>query len=307
TQALLIDTGVPAAPTITSPASVNDTTPTFAGTAEPGSAITVKVDGVTVCTDIVSASGAWSCRPITPLTIGSHNVSVTATDAANNVSPATIQTLIVDTTAPGAPTISMPTVGASVHDTPAFAGTAEPGSTVTVTEGPTTLCTATVDSAGNWSCTPATPLDEGSHTISVTVTDPAGNTSLAAEIPIGVDITAPSAPLITSRSNTLDSKPLLQGTAEPGSIVTVVLDPDNNAATNNSVTYVTTANGLGFWSIDTGSATPTSGTFPINGLAVGTRADVQVVARDAAGNISGVTSQKLFVGTQLYWPLLRAS
>jgi hypothetical protein len=307
TQALTIDTGVPSAPVITSPAAVNDTTPTFGGTAEPGSTVTVRVDGVIVCTDVASASGAWSCQPAAPLAVGDRAVTATATDSAGNTSPVTNQALVVDTTAPAVPVVTSPASGPSADNTPTFAGTAEPGSTVSVMDGNTLVCMATVDGAGNWSCAPTVPLSEGNHTISITVGDPAGNTSLATELSVGIDTIAPSSPLITSRSNTLDPKPLLHGTAEPGSMVTVVFDPDNNPATNNSVTYVTTADPSGVWSVDTGSATPTSGTFPADGLVVGTRADVQVVARDAAGNISGATNQLLFVGTQLYWPLLLAS
>jgi hypothetical protein len=307
TQALTIDTGAPNAPTITSPAAVNDTTPTFAGTAEPGSTVTVKVDGVTVCTDVASAAGAWSCQPTTPLGLGTRNVSITATDAANNVSPAATQTLIVDTTAPTAPTISGPAAGASLHDTPTFSGTAEPGSTVTVMDGATTVCTATVDGSGNWSCTAAAPLGEGTHTISITVTDPAGNTSVAAEVSIDVDMTPPAAPLITSLSHTQDPTPLIQGTAESGSTVTVVVDPDHDPATNNSVTYVTTANAAGIWSVDTGSATPTSGVFPPEGLPVGTLLTVQAVARDAAGNTSSASLQNVYIGSQLYWPMIFSS
>jgi len=302
TQALTIDTGAPSAPAITSPALVNDTTPTIAGTAEPGSTVTVKVDGVTVCTDVVSASGAWSCRPTTPLTNGDHAVTATATDAANNVSPAASQTLTIDTTAPTAPVVTSPANGASVGGTPTFAGTAAPGATVTVRDGEIVLCTATVDSAGNWSCTAATQLTEGTHDITVVATDPAGNTSTTAEVAVSVDSTAPIQSAITSPRSTIQHFPRIFGTAEAGSTVTVVLDPDNNPATDNSVTFVTTADAAGTWTIDTFKATPTNGAMPADGIPEKSEVSIQAVARDAAGNTSSVARQLLYIGGRTYFP-----
>ena len=95
--------------------------------------------------------------------------------------------------------------GALVDGLPTFTGTAEPGATVTVSDGATVLCTATVDGAGNWSCTAATPLTEGSHNINVVATDPAGNTSTTAEVAVNVDSTAPIQTLITSPRSTIRS------------------------------------------------------------------------------------------------------
>jgi len=48
---------------------------------------------------------------------------------------------------------------------------------VTVNEGSTTVCTATADDSGNWSCTPAAGLTSGKQTITATATDPTGFTS----------------------------------------------------------------------------------------------------------------------------------
>jgi hypothetical protein len=307
TQSLTIDTSAPAAPAISSPAATNDTTPTFAGMAEPGSTVTVGDGATTLCTDTASASGAWSCGAAAPLVPGNHNISVTATDAANNTSSAATQTLTVDASAPAAPVVTGPTAGASVKDMPTFGGTAEAGATITVKDGETVICTATVDGASNWSCSAAAPLSERVHAISIVVTDSAGNTSVATEVPIGVDVTAPPRPLVTIGAATSDQTPLISGQAEPGSTVTLLIDLDNNPATNDSVTYVTTANASGTWSVDTGSATPTSGTFAAGGLAEGTMVGLQVTARDAAGNISSVLTQPLFIGFETYLPIMNLS
>jgi hypothetical protein len=301
---MTIDTGAPAAPAITSPAATNDTTPTIFGTAEPGSTVTVTVDGAAYCTDVASNSGAWSCIGTTVLAAGNHNVSATATDSANNVSPAATQTLLVDLTAPAAPTVTAPESGSSVNDTPTFTGTGEPGSTVSVMDGATVVCTATVDGAGNWSCTAASPLSDGNHSISVVVTDPAGNSSTTTEISINVDAVAPNQPVITSPNSTIEHFPLIFGRAEPGSTVTVVLDPDNDPTTNNSITYVAPTDASGIWLINTASAQPLSGTFPADGFVQGQNIHVEAVARDQAGNASGVAQQQLYIGGRTYFPSL---
>lgn len=70
-----------------------------------------------------------------------------------------------------APDITAPANGATVNDTtPTISGTGSPGATVTVTEGGTTICTATVRSDGTWSCEPGTPLTAGPHTVTATQT-----------------------------------------------------------------------------------------------------------------------------------------
>ncbi|WP_272496288.1 Ig-like domain-containing protein [Nocardioides sp. B-3] len=76
--------------------------------------------------------------------------------------------------------ITSPAEGSSTADTtPTVTGTAEPGATVTVTEGGVLVCTAVADPSGNWSCTPTTALPVGQHTFTATATDAAGNTSPA--------------------------------------------------------------------------------------------------------------------------------
>ncbi|RKH36121.1 DUF4215 domain-containing protein [Corallococcus praedator] len=80
--------------------------------------------------------------------------------------------------APSAPVITGPASGTTVNtSTPAITGTGQPGSQVTVREGGTVLCTATVDAAGAWSCVPTTPLADGPHAVTATAETPKGGTS----------------------------------------------------------------------------------------------------------------------------------
>jgi hypothetical protein len=87
--------------------STNDTTPTLNGTAEPGSTVTIRLDGADLFTILVDGSGTWTYTLTTPLGEGPHTFTVVATDAAGNTSqPSDGFTLTVDTTPPAAATIA---------------------------------------------------------------------------------------------------------------------------------------------------------------------------------------------------------
>ena len=96
----------PAAPSITSPASgssTTDTTPAISGIAEEGSTITVLDDTTSLGTATAAGSGTWSFTPSAPLSLGSHSITATATDASNNVSPASSPPVTITITADPTP------------------------------------------------------------------------------------------------------------------------------------------------------------------------------------------------------------
>ncbi|WP_224240615.1 adventurous gliding motility protein AgmC [Hyalangium gracile] len=283
TNTFTVDTVAPAAPVVVTPANgstTSDNTPTYTGTAEPNSTVTVYVDGNLVGTTTANASGDWSFTPTTALPDGQHTVYATATDAANNVSPnSNTNTFIVDTTPPAAPVVLSPANGSTISDsTPTYTGTAEPGSTVTVYVDGNPVGTTTADASGNWTFTQATALPDGSHTVSATATDATGNTSGSSNTnTFTVDTTAPAAPVVVTPANgstTNDSTPTYTGTAEPGSTVTVIVD-GNPVGT-------TTANASGDWSF-----TPTTA------LTEGQHT-VSATATDAAGNTSPQSNTNTF-------------
>ena len=84
-----------AAPTVTSPASTADTTPTITGTAEAGSTVSISVDGAWVGST-TSEGASWSFT-LPSLTIGSHTIVITITDAAGNTASTTFTQTIVAT------------------------------------------------------------------------------------------------------------------------------------------------------------------------------------------------------------------
>lgn len=260
------DTGISNSDNVTS-----DTTPTFNGTAEVNSTVTLyDTDGTTVLgTTTADSSGNWSITAST-LAGGSHTLTVKAKDAAGNESGASSSlSVTIDTTAPNAPTgldvLASSDSGTSNTDnitsnnTPTVSGAgAEPGSTVTLydSNGTTVLGTTTADSSGNWSVT-TSALADGTHTLTAKVTDTAGNVGAASSsLTVTIDSTAPGAsgtPVLASGSDsgasnadniTSDTTPTITGSgAEAGATVTLY-DTDGT-----TVLGTATADGSGNWSI----------------------------------------------------------
>ncbi|MCO3113080.1 BapA prefix-like domain-containing protein [Pseudomonas aeruginosa] len=240
-----VDSQAPAAPVLN---PSNGTT--LSGTAEPGATVTLTDgNGNPIGQVTADGSGNWSFTPGTPLANGTV-VNATASDPTGNTSaPATTT---VDSVAPAAPVVN-PSNGAEIS------GTAEPGATVTLTDGSgNPIGQVTADGSGNWSFTPSTPLADGT-VVNATATDPAGNTG--GQGSTTVDAIAPATPTVN-----LSNGSSLSGTAEPGS--TVILTDGNG----NPIAEVT-ADGSGNW-------TYTPSTPIANGTVV------NVVAQDAAGNSS---------------------
>ncbi|WP_181264545.1 Ig-like domain-containing protein [Pseudomonas aeruginosa] len=240
-----VDAVAPATPTVD---PSNGTT--LSGTAEPGATVTLTDgNGNPIGQVTADGSGNWSFTPGTPLANGTV-VNATASDPTGNTSAPASTT--VDSVAPAAPVVN-PSNGAEIS------GTAEPGATVTLTDGSgNPIGQVTADGSGNWSFTPSTPLADGT-VVNATATDPAGNTS--GQGSTTVDGVAPTTPTVN-----LSNGSSLSGTAEPGS--TVILTDGNG----NPIAEVT-ADGSGNW-------TYTPSTPIANGTVV------NVVAQDAAGNSS---------------------
>ncbi len=167
---------------------------TYSGTAEPGSTVTVVVDGNTVGTVTAGENGNWSLTATTPLADGPHTVVATARDAQGHTATDT-HPFIVDTAT--RVDITVPGNGATVTDpVVTYSGTAEPGATVTVVVDGNTVGTVTADANGNWSVAVLTPLSDGVHTVTATARDAQGHTAtdthpFIVDTRTAVDIVAP--------------------------------------------------------------------------------------------------------------------
>ncbi|KLG04700.1 hypothetical protein YA49_20265, partial [Enterobacter cloacae subsp. cloacae] len=139
---------------------------------------------------IVDDEGTWTFTPETGLDDGEHEISVIIQDPAGNQSePSDPWVVIVDTTAPDAPTINSvyDDVGSKTGELesgditddhqPTLTGRAEAGSVVTIYDNSQAIGTAEVDADGNWTFTPENKLEGGEHVFTVVAMDKAGNTS----------------------------------------------------------------------------------------------------------------------------------
>ncbi|WP_406859864.1 biofilm-associated Ig-like repeat protein Bap [Acinetobacter baumannii] len=223
-------------------------------------AVTVVINGVTYNATVDKAAGTWTVSvPGSGLVADADktiDAKVTFTDAAGNSSSVNdTQTYTLDTTAPNAPVID------PVNGTDPITGTAEPGSTVTVTYPDGSTKTVVAGPDGTWTV-PNPGLNDGDEVTAV-ATDPAGNTSGPAMAV--VDAVAPTVALDDVLTN--DSTPALTGTVNDPT-ATVVVNVDG-------VDYPAVNNGDGTWTL-------ADNTLPT--LADGPHT-ITVTATDAAGNV----------------------
>ncbi|MBV8680526.1 MAG: retention module-containing protein, partial [Aquitalea sp.] len=223
------------------------------------------------------------------------SVSATQTDSAGNVSGTGSDSgTVVSMVAPTGSlshnatddTGSSSTDSITSNTTPHLSGTAEAGSSVSVTVAGHTY-TTTADSNGNWSVQITNTLTAGTYTPSITTTDAAGNTETANGTAFTVEVmNAPTGGLThdakddtgvsSTDSITNNNHPQLSGTAEPGSAVSVTVD---------GTTYQTTADSHGGWSINISTSLPDGSYTPV------------ITTTDVAGNAQTVNGTPFTVDT----------
>ena len=303
-----IDTTAPLAPVIVSVTddvapvtglvanngSSNDATPTIGGTAEAGSTVTVyDTDGTTVLGTGVATGGAFTITT-SVLGEGTHALTARATDAAGNQgASSTAFHVTIDTVAPVAPSITAFSVDSGTAGdhltndrTLTLSGTAgAAGNTVEIFRDGVSIGTTVADAGGNWSLADATSLADGAYQFTARATDAAGNQGpLSAAFQVTIDATAPGAPtfgsvtdnvapvigLVADNGSSNDPTLSIDGTAEPGSTVTVY-DTDGTTV------------------VGTGVATGGAGPITTSPLSEGVHT-LTLKATDAAGNQSAAST-----------------
>ena len=227
--------------------------PSFSGTVEPGSTVTVTLtpagaDTETITIKAVVTGGNWTASA-TGLTDGDYHWHVTATDAAGNSASTEPASFTLDTTPPSL-TGNLADAGADgvVTEAPLFTGTVEPGSTVTVMitgAGDQIMpLNASVDASGKWTAS-ATELPDGDYNWSVVATDAAGNSNdmVGTGFTLDTKVTGFTSTLAdVSTDGGINAEPSFTGTVEPGSTVTVTLSPAGADTEEIHLTAVVTGN-----------------------------------------------------------------
>ncbi len=259
---------------------------TLQGTAEPGSSVTVVMQGVSK-TVTALPNGTWSATYLaSEIPAGEYDapITVTSVDSAGNMD-STSGTVRVDTTTnvsinPGYAGGDQVLNAAEQAAPVTLTGTTEPGSTVQVNvDG--VIQTAVVDGAGNWTAVfPAgsLPTGEFATAINVTSTDAAGNTATASSSlqidTVAGDVTLSALPIeVDDVINAVERADGVEisGTATPGLLVTVGL---------GAATQMVQADVNGTWAT----------TFPATGIPTGEQVlPITASITDAAGNSKSVS------------------
>ena len=245
----VVRTLVPSAPpTITSPAGdgaeITTSLLTVAGTTVvPNSTVQVTVGSVSPVATLSDASGNWTVELNIESLTGAQTISVTAKGPRQLPSPAATRTITVRRTATDIPQITSPAVHAAVSGLLTVTGTAEPGSTVTVTLGTRTATAPAAATDGAWSADFDVSALVGYALLSATAQASGKPPSAAGTRGIFV-VPATPAPVITSpvANATVGSSLTVTGTAEVGAVVRVTLGTQGLAQT-------TEANRQGAWSV----------------------------------------------------------
>ncbi|MGR3484587.1 MAG: beta strand repeat-containing protein [Paracoccaceae bacterium] len=278
---------------------------TLTGTADPGSAISIQVNGTTL-TGTAGADGTWSITATPPVFAGAPaqiDIVVTATDPAGNVASVT-QQVSLDTIFPL--TIDTPIEGddlvnaAEMADGVQLSGTAEPGASLTLSYNGASVNTQ-ADASGNWTATfPASAFAVTNAAyqaqVSVSTTDGFGNTQtglatfdvdLAAGVGFQSGATGPlqgqgaiTGGVVDGVINDAEASNgvLIGGTADAGATVTL---------TYGTTSVTGTADSSGNWSIQMPSSA--FGPAPMTGTG-SYIANMSVSSVDTAGNASGTVN-----------------
>ncbi|WP_425318355.1 Ig-like domain-containing protein [Pseudomonas nitroreducens] len=178
--------------------ATTDTTPEIRGTGTVNATITLHDGADTLGTTVVLPDGTWSFTPTQALTLDTHSITATATNADGHSSQSTAAFVIVIIDAPiveplpdEAPQVAIsrlvndvyPLQGdiepdGTTHDThPEIIGTGTVNATITLHDGADTLGTTVVQPDGTWSFTPAQALTLDTHSITAVATNADGHSS----------------------------------------------------------------------------------------------------------------------------------
>ena len=256
--------------------TTNDSTPTFKGTAEAGSTITLKNGNDIIAENIpVKADGSWEFTPKSPLVEGEYNITATATDKAGNVSNASnVATVtidlhtskptineIIDNVEGDTGNVKNERIGWTNDNTPTLKGSAEASATVDVYVDGRKAGSVKANEKGEWEYT-TSKLSDGKHSFYAIATDEAGNVSENSGISwIKVD-TNPGEVVITRITDDngddvlngayegamKDNTPTIWGTGEQYATVTVSVKDSSGKVVWSDEVYI--EDSLGDWHID---------------------------------------------------------
>ena len=224
-------------------------TPQFTGICTNGQKINLSsnLNGVLSPPDTVCVGSSYTITVSSPLSVGVHNITATASDDLGNTSPPSnamnLENVTANEAAPGTPDLAgdsdtgLSNVDNITQDnTPRFTGVCTDGDKISLTSSINGVLTP-VDalcSGGLYDVTISSFLSDGVHNITATALDPAGNTSPASgALGVTIDTTPPTIPgtpdLVAASDTgssdtdniTSDITPQFVGTCAQGDTITI--------------------------------------------------------------------------------------
>ena len=291
------DTGTSSSDGITKTA-----TPTISGQAEAGSIIKLLSDGQVVGQATAGTNGTWQVTT-SALADGFYELTATATDTAGNVRLAsTVLEMTIDSTAPEL-YLDTPTnvvLTQQTHLSGFVDGTGSDITSVQYQFDNLTPVSVTVGDYGDFDQTlDYSGVSNGAHTLTVTTTDGAGNVATNQfTVMVNQNITAPTLSAALATDTGLDdtdgvtANPIVAGTLTGGSTI-AQLWAGFDTVTNAAFTNVTTAiNSNGSFTLNQTQLAAIYG----GALSQGAHT-LHLQARDAEGNLLGVSDVALFLDT----------
>ncbi|SDF51209.1 Ig-like domain-containing protein [Cellulophaga baltica] len=264
-------------------------TGTVSGDFNSGDVVELVINGVTV-SGTVNASGEFSIVVLGSDLSNDSNTTVVSTfsttDLAGNTdsfSATKVYDVQVGTITPPSITgistdTNIPTDGITSDNTLDIIGTAIPNTQVELFLDGVGIGTATTTASGDWIFDyKTTTLLDGSYTVTAIASDAFGNFSNPSlDFTVVIDTQAP----MLNEDITDDLTPIITGQGSPNETISVAIDIDEDGVPE--VTYTVTTDSLGNWSLDTETATPTSGLLP----ALNYPTVLTITVTDNAGNFT---------------------
>ncbi|NVD99869.1 Ig-like domain-containing protein [Massilia sp. BJB1822] len=272
-QSYVLDRVAPPAPSMPDLAGSSDSgssdsdnltsssTPVFTGTAQAGSSVTLYDGSVAIGSAVADAKGNWSITS-SPLAAGAHSVTARASDAAGNVSVASsVLTVVIDTQAPTALSLSASSIALASAGSNALVATLSASDSHAVSYALTAGDGANDADNGRFTLSGGTlkiggaALTAGSYRIYVAATDAAGNTTKQA---FTVTVAAAVAPVVKSIERS--------GESAGGSTISYVVTFSENVSGVDAGDFILAVGGSASGKIAGVSGSGSTYTVTVNGV-----------------------------------------